>query len=226
MIDASTLSLGGLATGGKITAATDGAKINQSFDEFLMLLTTQMRNQDPLNPMDSKEFTNQLVSFSQVEQQISLNAKLEDMVKLQQASTVNAALGYIGLNVNYTGNKIANFADGRPINMSYTLADNAKTTDITVVNEAGTVVWKGAGELTAGAHQFTWDGTNSSDGNPAPAGMYEVRIGAENAQGAGVKTSLIVPGLVDGVETEDGQVYLTIRDQKIMIDTVKSAKIV
>jgi flagellar basal-body rod modification protein FlgD len=226
MIDASTLSLGGLATGGKLTAGTDGAKINQSFDEFLMLLTTQMRNQDPLDPMDSKEFTNQLVAFSQVEQQISLNSKLEDMVKLQQASTVNAALGYIGLNVNYTGNKITNFADGKPINTSYTLAADAKTTDISVVNAAGTVVWKGPGAITAGSHQFTWNGTNSSDGAPAPAGIYEVRIGAQNAQGAGVATSLVVPGLVDGVETADGQVYLTIGDQKITLDTVKSAKII
>jgi hypothetical protein len=56
--------------------------------------------------------------------------------------------------------------------------------------------------------------------------MYEVRIGAQNDKGAGVASSLIVPGLVDGVETENGQVYLTIRDQKITLDTVKSAKII
>lgn len=226
MIDASTLSLGGLASGGKSTSAADGAKINQSFDEFLMLLTTQMKNQDPLDPMDSKEFTNQLVAFSQVEQQIGLNSKLEDMVKLQQASTVNAALGYIGLNINYTGNKVTNFGNNQPITISYNLEEKAQATDITVLNKDGAIVWKGTGAVDAGTHKFTWDGTNSSDGNPAPVGVYEIRIGAQNNQGAGVKTSMIVPGLVDGVETEDGQVYLTLGNEKVTLDTVKSAKVI
>jgi len=71
-----TTSISGLTTDAQKTTASK-ASLSQDFDDFLQLLTTQLQNQDPLNPMDSNEFTNQLVQFSQVEQQINSNQKLD-----------------------------------------------------------------------------------------------------------------------------------------------------
>ena len=81
--------------------AQQAVGLAEDFDQFLILLTTQLQNQDPLNPMDSTEFTNQLVQFSQVEQAINQNQKLDDLVSLQLGSVSSVALGYVGLDVNY-----------------------------------------------------------------------------------------------------------------------------
>lgn len=83
------------------TTQRQGLKLAEDFDQFLNLLTTQLQNQDPLNPMDSNEFTNQIVQFSQVEQAINTNQKLDSLVSLQLASISGAALNYVGMDISY-----------------------------------------------------------------------------------------------------------------------------
>src|SRR5215218_2783230 len=78
--------------------ASDRAMIAENFDAFLLLLTTQLKNQSPLDPMDTNQFTQQLVQFASVEQQLKSNATLSALLTTVKASTTNAA-SFIGMQV-------------------------------------------------------------------------------------------------------------------------------
>lgn len=221
MIEASSLALGGIA--GNVTSNTDNASqsLNQTYDNFLKMLTTQLKNQDPLNPMDSKEFTSQLIQMSTAEQAIAQTKRSEEILKMMQASTVNTALNYIGLSVDYTGNKIS--YDGKvPVDFSYELPEAAKQVQINILNSEGNVVYTTSGEMGKGVHTYNWDGKDK-DGNPQKAGMYRIEVGAQNADNKALETKVTVPGTVAGVETADGQVYLVINGEAVSIDSVRSA---
>src|SRR5438045_3902850 len=97
----------------------DTAGLNQNFNQFLTLLTTQLKNQDPLSPMDSTQFTNQLVSFSQVEQQIRTNDNLTKLLANSNTAQTTLGLSYIGLTVQMDGDTFKYF--GKDATMTYTL---------------------------------------------------------------------------------------------------------
>lgn len=221
MVNATNLSLGGLA--GHIPSNTAGASksLGETYDNFLLMLTTQLKNQDPLNPMDSKEFTSQLIQMSAAEQSIAQTARIEDMMKLMQASTINTALNYIGLSVDYLGDTFG-YNGQTPSEMSYVLPEDSASTQITILNAEGRAVYTTNGEKTAGAHKFIWDGKDN-DGNPQKSGYYTIQVGAQTAANKVIQTATVVPGTVQGVETDNGQVYLVIDGQPVTIDEVKSA---
>src|SRR5260221_13098221 len=106
-MDASSLSQ---ALGANITSASKSAaaaqEVSGTFDTFLKLLTAQLKSQDPLKPMDSSEFTQQLVSYSQVEQQINTNSNLEKLIGSVQANQFAGSVGYIGKTIEATGNHV------------------------------------------------------------------------------------------------------------------------
>src|SRR3954452_2810695 len=104
------------------TTKTASNKLSQDYTTFLKLLTTQLQNQDPMSPMDSSQFTNQLVQYSQVEQQIGQNDKLEKLVKMQSNNQTQASLGFIGLDVEATGSAFT-YDGSSPAKMSYTLPE-------------------------------------------------------------------------------------------------------
>ena len=116
------------------TEAQRGA-LNEDFDDFLLLLTAQLQNQDPLEPQDSSEFTNQLVQFTQVEQQINSNEKLDTLVQLQDLSLTSIALGYIGMNVQIDGNEFSYKGNGS-YEAFYTLpAGGAQSVEVKILDE-------------------------------------------------------------------------------------------
>ena len=193
------------------------ASIGQTFDEFLSLLTTQLQNQDPLDPLDSKEFTNQLVQFSQVEQQIQQNKSLNTLTSLYQSAVQSSALNYIGLDITIEGTEVDYF--GQQIPVKYELAENATKSKLTVINEDGQVVRTVDVQKTAGEHSFTWDGRDD-DGNPVEPGAYNIQVGATDKDGEAVKVTTQVPGRVDGVETVDGEPILLVGSLRIRLDQV------
>src|SRR3954451_9401147 len=77
--------------------------IASNFTAFLQLLTTQLKNQNPLEPLDTNQFTQQLVQFAQVEQQITMNSSLSTLISLQKATQTSAALGFLGSTVRVEG---------------------------------------------------------------------------------------------------------------------------
>src|SRR5580658_123707 len=91
----------GAAASGSSDSATQ--QLTGNMDTFLQLLTTQLQNQDPMNPMDSDQFTQQLVEYSQVEQQINTNSNLQSLISLQQGGAGSSAVGYLGKTVTVSG---------------------------------------------------------------------------------------------------------------------------
>lgn len=208
--------------GAKGTPSTDKGKLNQNFDQFLLLLTTQLKNQDPLSPMDSAEFTNQLVSFSSVEQQIKTNENLAKMVASANINQTTLGLGYIGLKVNMEGDTFK-FSGNEAINTSYKVPEEASLVKISVLDSQGNLVYSQDGEIRKGTHNFIWNGIDQS-GQPVAPGTYELRVGAIDREQKALTVTTTVPGRVEGIQTaDDGEVMLIINDQEVAMSTVKKA---
>lgn len=187
----------------------DAGALNQSFDQFLLLLTTQLKNQDPLSPMDSTEFTNQLVSFSGVEQQIKTNAALAKLVANASNTQTSVALGYIGLNVDVNGKQFDYNGSGS-VKTIYNLPSDASINTISIQDQNGNSVFTTTGELSSGSHTFMWDGLDSN-GQQVPAGTYTLQVGALDAAQKILSVKTTVPGFVTGIETAaDGNINLII----------------
>jgi len=172
--------------------------------------------------MDSKDFTNQLVQFAGVEQQISQSEKLEKILAVNEAGTINGAVGFIGKNISYEG---ANFVfDGTtPPDMSYYLGAVSSTTKISILDQDKKVIWSNDGEKTAGEHELEWNGKTNDD-LPVEAGTYTLQVAAVDSDKKPITTGTMVSGKIDGVEVVDGTVMLRINKMIIGIDTVLSVK--
>ncbi len=207
--------------------ANSTAALNQNFDQFLTLLTTQLKNQDPLSPMDSTQFTNQLVSFSQVEQQIKTNDNLTKLQALTANSQTTLGLSYIGLQVIHSGSQF-NLYSNSAATMNYTLPSDAATVKLSVLDKDGNLVYSrdGAdGEGTKGAHTFTWDGTDNN-GDAVPAGTYKFVVGAADTTGKTLTATTVVPAVVTGIQSEsDGSTSLILDNttQTISLSDVTKA---
>lgn len=205
------------------TTSTDNVQLNQDFNTFLRLLTTQLKNQDPLEPTDTTEFTNQLVNFSQVEQQIKSNSNLEKMIALNALNVTSLGLGFIGLEVDSFGDK-ASFNGTNPIRFGYQLPTDTVSSNIKIIDRNGVTVYNANGESAAGKFFLNWNGKNAA-GNTLPAGDYTIKVTATDNTGRQTAAVTTAPALVTGIES-DGQnsVLLNIGDRKIPITNVTNAR--
>ena len=199
-------------------------RLSQDFDQFLRLLTTQLQNQDPLSPMDSTEFTNQLVSFSQVEQQIKMNDQMETLIAFQTLNLTAVGLGFIGKNVEVQGSEFYN--DGTTgAKMSYVMPAGAEKGTVAIKNSAGDTVYTTEANLTQGSHTVTWDGKDLN-GLQVPAGKYTFEVSALGAENAALNITKFVPGYVAGLETaDDGNLNLIINDNRVPITDVRTVTV-
>lgn len=198
-------------------SATDKAKLNEDLNKFLTLLTTQLKHQDPLSPMDATEFTSQLVQFAQVEQSIYVNSNLEKLITLQNTTLLSSVAGYLGKDVQ-AESSYAPLADGE-LNLSYQLPSKASAVTITVQNEAGSVVYMKEGDTAAGWHDFAWDGKNMY-GLPQDEGPYKVTVSALDSSGSPLDVVHIARGTVTGASTADGATTLYMGKVAINLDKV------
>lgn len=196
-------------------------KLAEDFSQFLTLLTTQLQNQDPLSPMDSTEFTNQLVQFSQVEQSINTNQKLDDLLSLQLGSISSVALGYVGMDISYVSAEM-NYDGSKPVQINYSLPSTATTLKINIYNEQGQVVRSMDAPKTAGAQKISWDGKDNN-GNAAPEGTYSLKIDALDKDNKAMKVSSVVSGNVRGIESQNGVVYLLVGERAVSLGSVIQA---
>lgn len=201
-------------------AAQDRVSLGQDFDQFLRLLTTQLQNQDPLSPMDSTEFTNQLVQFSNVEQAIKQNDSLEKLLAMQTLNLTALGVSFIGKDVEITGNTFEK-ADTGSVAFSYQIPADAVSATMSIIDDNGNVVYTQNAEKSAGRHDFTWDGLDTSD-QPLPAGTYEVRIAALTENKTALNVQTFVPGHVDGLESADnGDLLLLVGKNKVPMTEVR-----
>lgn len=197
-------------------------QLAEDFDQFLQLLTVQMQNQDPLDPMDTKDMTNQIVQFSQAEQLINLNQKADSVVQMQLASMSGMALSYVGMDASYVSSE-AYFDGETPVEMAYSLSDEAASITINITNEAGDVVYTEDVDMDDSVNSFTWDGTNTG-GETVEKGTYTVSVGALDIDGNAITTATVVTGRVKGVETQDGIAYLLIGERAVELGNVINAQ--
>lgn len=191
--------------------------VGETFDQFLTLLTAQLRYQDPLSPMDSAEFTSQLVQFAMVEQAIRTNDQLEILIGMQKSDAAATALGYIGRTVEVPGDVLA-LENGRA-EIAYVLDKNAGASAVTITDSAGRLVFTANGETTAGKHRFVWDGTTNA-GSEVADGAYRVSVGAVDLTGVPMTPTTFVLGRVTGVEIEESGAMLSLGALKVPLDKV------
>ncbi len=188
-----------------------------NFDTFLSLLTTQLANQDPLDPMKSEQFTTQLVQFAGVEQSINTNKHLERLIELQTSSQLNTAVSYIGRIVEVVSDEL--MLDGGAGKISYGLDHNANTTVITIVDLDGNAVRTINGEIAGGRHEFDWDGRNDN-GDLLSDGVYGFSVVAVDRDDETVDTLTASLGRVTGVEIVDDALMLNIGGMGVPFDAL------
>jgi len=195
--------------------SNSSAQLADDFDQFLQLLTVQLQNQDPLNPTDTAEFTNQLVAFSGVEQQINTNQKLDNLVSLQLSNTFSSALGYVGLDASYVSSEA--FYDGsNDVKINYAISGDSADTTINIFDESGDLVFSQDVSDDDSVEGFTWDGT-STGGQALGPGTYSVRVDALDAQQNSLTTSTVVTGRIRGVETQNGAIFALIGERAVSV---------
>ena len=204
---------------GKADTAAGG--LGDTFDTFLVLLTTQLQHQDPLSPMESNEFTKQLVDFTGVEQTIQTNKNLETLIGLSFANHLTSGVNYLGKEVTANGNTTA-LSNGSAT-WNFNLQQAAASTALVVTDESGKVVFTGSGDTKAGDQQFVWDGT-ANDGTALPDGIYSMQVTAIDAAGNFVGTSTTIDGLVEGVEIVEGEPVLLVNGLKIFLSEILNVR--
>jgi flagellar basal-body rod modification protein FlgD len=185
------------ATSSTSNAASAQNQLSSNFDTFLTLLTTQLQNQDPLQPMDSNQFTQQLVEFSQVEQQIDSNKNLESLISLTKSQTTTAAVSYLGKTLTLTDGT-ASLENGQA-QWTYTLPSTAATTTLTVTDAKGHAIYSTSGATDSGSHVFDWDGKDAT-GFSYPPGTYKLQVTAQGADGSVITSSISSQGTIDEVD--------------------------
>ncbi|WP_374372693.1 flagellar hook assembly protein FlgD [Dongia sp.] len=191
--------------------------LTETYDNFLLLLTKQLQNQDPLSPMDTAQFTEQLVSFASVEQMIQQNSRLDRLISLQSSTNAYAAANFLGTEVAVDSDKIM-LSDGE-VRFDYTLETNAGKAVLNIYNSNNQLVMLMDANKSLGTHKALWDGTDYF-GNQLPDGQYRVAVTYEDALGKSYTADITSYGTVDGAEIVDGQVLLNIGDLRIPLEDV------
>jgi flagellar basal-body rod modification protein FlgD len=203
-------------------ALADRQLLADNLDTFLQLLVTQLENQDPLEPMDTSEFTSQLVQYSSVEQQVKSNALLEKMVAAGTNSASQTAVGFIGKLVTADG--ATTLLQGGQANWALDAKADATAATFVIRNAAGTVVSTKTEPLDSGTSVFTWNGATST-GQPAPEGLYTLTVSARNAAGQTVAVSTQITGLVRGAEFDGGEPLLDIGGIKVKLSGISAVSL-
>lgn len=185
-------------------------KLSADMNTFLTLLTTQLKYQDPLDPMDTAEFTNQLVQYSSVEQSIQTNAKLDNLLSLNIANLGAQAVSYIGKTAQVLGD-VMPLENGKA-KATYTFDKDVSAATITVKDMNGKVVYSEQAKITKGTHEFKWDGKDA-DGNQLEDGAYQIVVTNKVPAGeAAAKVTTTVFGKVTGVASDANNVYVGLGD--------------
>ena len=188
------------------TTATAQSRLSNNFDTFLQLLTTQLKNQDPTQPMDANQFTQQLVQYSQVEQQIATNSKLDTLLSAFSGNLTTTSLGYLGKTVTYDASVVSPTSTGASWN--FTPAQGGEYT-VRIRDANGTVVKEEKITLTANeAREYAWDGKRS-DGQTLGSQPYVLEL----YSGSGSSTTQVAvthKGQVSAVDMSSGTPRVTV----------------
>jgi flagellar basal-body rod modification protein FlgD len=182
---------------GTTTAAVGNIALQQlgsNFNDFLSLLTTQLQNQDPTSPMDTNQFTSELVQFTGVQQQVATNSSLTQLIALQQTSQVLQSSDLVGKPITVSSNELSL----QNSTAAVTFQGNAgEQIGIAVVNSAGAPIVDVTATAAAGTNTWQWNGLDNN-GNQVPDGTYRVAVETLASNGG---TPVAVPYDVIGTAT-------------------------
>ncbi len=215
---------------GSISGTSSGSSLYSSattiagnFDTFLQLLTTQLQNQNPLDPLDTNQFTEQLVQFSAVEQQLLTNDYLETLIKSSQTSSTSEAVSFIGKEIS-ASTSLTNLENGQA-SWLYHADSPAEKAYVTVYDSNGNTVFNTTLSLDQGDGRFDWDGIDNS-GQQVKDGPYQIEIDARDEAGNSVSVSTEMAGVVDGVDYSGAEPYLVIGSSYVSLASVTSVRAV
>ena len=200
-----------------ISGTVDNTLIASNFTTFLQLLTTQLKNQNPLDPLDTNQFTQQLVQFAQVEQQMKSNDQLSSLVSLEKSAQASTALAYVGSTVVVDGST-SPLANG---NATWSLnVTKPSTATIVIKDSIGQTAYSGTYGVNPGNQQFVWDG-RGNDGRLWPDGNYTLTATALDANQQSVAISTEVQATVDSVDLTQDPPLLSVNGQNYTLDKIK-----
>ncbi|WP_420131576.1 flagellar hook assembly protein FlgD [Rhodopseudomonas sp.] len=192
--------------------------IADNFQTFLTLLTTQLKNQNPMDPLDTNQFTQQLVQFAGVEQQLKGNETLASLLKLQTTAQASQAINFVGAEAVVDGSK--SHFDGKTAGWSLS-TDKPVTAQVSIQSSTGQTVYTGKFTLNAGNNQgFTWDG-RGNDGTKWPEGDYALSVVATDAAGQTATVSTQIQGTISSVDLSKSPPLLSIGAQTFTLDQIK-----
>jgi len=220
-VTAPTTNPAATPTVGTPSATLQGlGSLADNFNTFLTLLTTQLKNQDPTAPLDSNQFTQQLVQMTGVEQQLNTNSLLQQVVS-NTSGGVSGAVAMIGTNVKATSTT-ANLTNGQA-QWVYNLPAGAADLKVQVLDANGNVVAAQApSDMSAGDHVFTWNGKNLAGSQLANGGTYSLQVSATDSTGAALTATSYVEGLVTGVTQNNGAASIIVNGSAVPVSSVIS----
>ena len=191
--------------------------LGSNFNQFLTLLTTQLRNQDPTSPVNTDQFTQELVAFTGVQQAVATNTNLQQLIQLQQGSEVLQSAQVVGHTATVTSPAIALQKGIGEVTFQ---APAAEPVVIAVANSAGQVVRQISATAQPGNNVWQWDGKDGS-GNQLPDGAYGVAIETGNATSA-TNVPFSVVGTVTGLSNGNGGLQLELGAVSVGLSQVQS----
>jgi flagellar basal-body rod modification protein FlgD len=215
------MAVGGVGTtGSSNTLSGSRQTIAENFDVFLQILVTQLKNQNPLDPLDTNQFTQQLVQFTSVEQQLRTNDYLEAMMTSTQNANNAQAVSYVGKIVTASGTK-SELVNGAAT-WHFAVDEPAQIT-ATVRDKDGNVVYVKQGSVGQGESVFNWDGYGN-DGKKKPDGSYYITIEARNGNGKLVSAATEMTGEVTGVDFTGSEPVLIVGGARVNLSAVMSVR--
>jgi flagellar basal-body rod modification protein FlgD len=201
------------------TSALASSQIAGNFQSFLTLLTTQLQNQNPLSPLDTNQFTQQLVEFAGVQQQLNTNDSLSTLVSLQQTAQSTQALGFVGKTAVVSGSTAA--LTNSQAAWQLDIPSNSNV-NVTITSSNGQTVFSGTFPANAGNNQpFNWDG-KGSDGTQLPDGSYKLTATGKDAAGNTVAIKTQIEGVVGSVDLTQSPPLLSIDGQTFTVNQIQS----
>lgn len=212
-------SVSGASSASSGTASASTNALSSNYEMFLSLLTTQLQVQDPLDPLKAEEFTNQLVQYSSVEQQMKMNSNLDTLIEKVSASNATGMVGYLGQRVTASGDQSV-LTDGYATweFKSPAAADDA---EVIIRNSSGVIVYTDKVDLDKGSGAYVWDGRTDS-GSTAMDGAYSIEFKAKDSSGKNVKVETEAAGIVDGIDFSGSEPVLKMGDVSIPLSSVTS----
>lgn len=200
------------------SSSSSTTSLASNYEMFMTLLLKQLEVQDPTNPVDTTEYTSQLVQYASLEQDVANGEKLDSLISaVNDLGYGSTGIGYLGRTVEASGDTTA-LQDGSA-SWEYDLDDDASSVTLTVTDENGKTVYTTTGETGEGTHSFSWDGTGSN-GTTYSSGAYTLTVSAVDSAKASVGVDTRIKGTVTSVDNSSGSTVLNIGDVAIEVDDV------